>query len=97
MTMRRLPLRASLCLFAVFVASCSAPATPVNPPSETPAPATEAPTVTVTPTPPSFRIVAYATDGIIEQLIPYDKLTHINYSFLTPKDDGTFNPIVNGW
>jgi len=47
--------------------------------------------------PPVFRIVAYATDGIIESLIPYDKLTHINYSFLTPKDDGTFNLISNGW
>lgn len=44
-----------------------------------------------------FRIVAYATDGIIESLIPYDKLTHINYSFLTPKADGTFNTINNGW
>ena len=53
--------------------------------------------MTATPAPPSFRIIAYATDGIIENLIPYDKLTHINYSFLTPKDDGTFNSIVNGW
>ena len=44
-----------------------------------------------------FHIVAYATDGIIESLIPYDKLTHINYSFLTPKLDGTFNQINNGW
>jgi GH18 family chitinase len=52
---------------------------------------------TATPTPPAFRIIAYATDGIIESIIPYDKLTHINYSFLTPKDDGTFNPINNGW
>ena len=87
----------SLCLFAVLLASCTAPATPVTPPTETTAPATEAPTVTATPTPPAFRIVAYATDGIIENLIPYDKLTHINYSFLTPNDDGTFNTIVNGW
>ena len=52
---------------------------------------------TETPEPEPFRIVAYATDGIIESLIPYEKLTHINYSFLTPKDDGTFNPITNGW
>lgn len=51
----------------------------------------------MTPAPPPFRIIAYATDSIIENLIPYDKLTHINYSFLTPKDDGTFNSIVNGW
>ena len=52
---------------------------------------------TETPEPEPFRIVAYATDGIIESLIPYEKLTHINYSFLTPKADGTFNPINNGW
>lgn len=51
----------------------------------------------MTPAPPPFRIIAYATDGVIETLIPYDRLTHINYSFLTPNADGTFNPIVNGW
>jgi len=44
-----------------------------------------------------FIILAYATDGIVADTIPYDKLTHINYSFLTPKADGTFNPINNGW
>ena len=44
-----------------------------------------------------FIILAYATDGIVADMIPYDKLTHINYSFLTPKADGTFNPINNGW
>lgn len=49
-----------------------------------------------TATPP-FIILAYATDGVIANLIPYDKLTHLNYSFLTPNADGTFNPIVNGW
>jgi chitinase len=51
----------------------------------------------MTPAPPPFRIIAYATDGIVETLIPYDQLTHINYSFLTPRADGTFNPIINGW
>ena len=44
-----------------------------------------------------FIILAYATDGIVADIIPYDKLTHLNYSFLTPKADGTFNPINNGW
>ncbi|MEP7133770.1 MAG: glycosyl hydrolase family 18 protein [Chloroflexota bacterium] len=84
----------SLCLLAVLFASCAAPATP-SVPTET---ATSLPaTATMTPAPPPFRIIAYATDSIIENLIPYDKLTHINYSFLTPKDDGTFNSIVNGW
>ena len=81
--MRRFVL--SLSLFAVLLTSCSAAATaPISQPAMTPA-----------PTP--FRIIAYATDGIVETLIPYDQLTHINYSFLTPNADGTFNPIVNGW
>ena len=54
--------------------------------------------MTPSPAPASqFIILAYATDAIIANLIPYDKLTHINYSFLTPKADGTFNPINNGW
>ena len=45
----------------------------------------------------SLRIVAYATDAIIMDLIPYDKLTHINYSFLIPNADGTFASLNNGW
>ncbi len=76
----------SLSLLALLFASCSPQATPVT-----------GPPMTETPAPEPFRIVAYATDGIIESLIPYDKLTHINYSFLTPKADGTFNRINNGW
>ncbi len=71
------------CFLAVMLISCSAPAA--------------TPTVEPTPIPPPFRIVAYATEGIIEGLIPYDKLTHINYSFLTPNNDGTFNSISNSW
>jgi len=81
---------ASLCLLAVLLASCSTPASP--PPTTKPQP-----TVTPTPTAPPFIILAYATDAIIADIIPYDKLTHINYSFLTPKSDGTFNPINNSW
>jgi len=50
----------------------------------------------MTPVPAPFRILAYATDGIAESIIPYDQLTHINYAFLTPKEDGTFNPFSNG-
>lgn len=45
----------------------------------------------------TFRIVAYATDAIIVDLIPYDKLTHINYSFLIPNVDGTFATLNNAW
>ena len=52
----------------------------------------------MTPTPSHpFIILAYATEGIVEGIIPYDKLTHINYAFLTPHSDGTFNPIMNSW
>ena len=73
-----------LCLPVVLLVSCST-ATVL------------APLPTMTPTPPPFRIIAYATDRIVESLIPYDQLTHINFAFLTPKTDGTFNPINNGW
>ena len=51
----------------------------------------------MTPTPPPFQIIAYATDGIVESVIPYDQLTQINYSFLIPNEDGTFVPINNDW
>src|ERR1700752_135475 len=90
--MRPLTLRASLCLLAILLSSCSAPSTPVNTP-EPPSP----PVMYPTPSPRPFIILAYATDGIIAELIPYEQLTHINYSFLTPKADGTFNPINNSW
>jgi GH18 family chitinase len=43
----------------------------------------------------SFRITAYATESILADLIPYGKLTHINYSFLIPNADGTFAPLNN--
>jgi len=82
-------------LLIVFLVSCAPPATQI---SSTSAPPSPEPTVTPSPSPASqFIILAYATDAIIANIIPYDKLTHINYSFLTPKADGTFNPIVNGW
>jgi GH18 family chitinase len=85
----------SLFLFAIVLVSCAAPATPIT---STEMPPSPEPTVVPSPsTAAPFIILAYATDAIIANLIPYDKLTHINYSFLTPKDDGTFNPINNGW
>jgi GH18 family chitinase len=49
--------------------------------------------VTPFPSAPPFIILAYATEGIHAEAIPYEKLTHINYSFLTPNADGSFNPI----
>jgi GH18 family chitinase len=79
-------------LLAVLLAACSNP-----PPTKPQTAESPAPLPTMNPAPPPFRIIAYATDGVIETLIPYDQLTHINYSFLTPEADGTFNPLVNGW
>src|SRR6266542_6767137 len=81
-----------LCLLTILLTSCSAAAPAAPTPTET-----TAPLPTMTPVPAPFRILAYATDGIVESIIPYDQLTHINYAFLTTKEDGTFNPFNNGW
>ncbi|HTX90013.1 MAG TPA: glycosyl hydrolase family 18 protein [Anaerolineales bacterium] len=45
----------------------------------------------------SFRVIAYVMDPAVPSQIPYDKLTHINYAFLTPNPDGTFNDLNNAW
>ena len=82
-----------LFLFASLLSACTAATTPTPGIEVTPA---LQPTVIPSPT-PQFIVLAYATVGIVAEIIPYDKLTHINYSFLTPKADGTFNPIINGW
>jgi len=81
-----------LSLLAILLASCSTSATPTNAPAPT-----SLPTVTPTPASSPFIILAYATDGIIADIIPYHQLTHINYSFLPPEADGTFNPLNNSW
>ncbi len=51
------------------------------------------------PTPKSseFRVIAYVTDAIVPSVIQYDKLTHINYAFLIPNEDGTFRALLNTW
>jgi GH18 family chitinase len=46
---------------------------------------------------PVFRVIAYVTGGVVPEVIPYDRLTHINYAFLIPNDDGTFAPFANDW
>ena len=69
------------------------PKTPTS--SETPSAILSA--LPATPMPLKFRVVAYATDAVVPAVIPYDKLTHINYAFLLPNDDGTFQPLLNIW
>jgi GH18 family chitinase len=50
-----------------------------------------------------FRIIGYATEGVIAEAIPYGQLTHINYAFLIPNADGTadalhpFENLANPW
>ncbi|MFC1936472.1 glycosyl hydrolase family 18 protein [Chloroflexota bacterium] len=44
-----------------------------------------------------FRVVAYVTSAVVADNIQYDKLTHINYSFLIPRENGTFEMLPNGW
>jgi GH18 family chitinase len=84
-------------LLLIFLAACSTSAAPIQSTDAVPSP--EPPVIpSSSPAPASqFIILAYATDGIFADIIPYDKLTHINYSFLTPKADGTFHPINTGW
>lgn len=53
------------------------------------------PTMTHSASAPPFIILAYAMEGIDADIIPYDRLTHINYPFLIPNADGSFNPISN--
>jgi chitinase len=45
----------------------------------------------------AFRVIAYVTDAIVPATIRYDELTHINYAFLIPNDDGTFQALANSW
>ncbi len=44
-----------------------------------------------------FRVLAYVTEDIVPELIPYDKLTHINYSFILPRVDGSIRDVYNPW
>ena len=74
--MRRLFLR--LFLLTIALTSCSPAGTPSPNPEMTPSPE---PTVISSPSPASdsrFIILAYATDGLFADIIPYEKLTHLN-------------------
>ncbi len=60
--------------------------------------ATAVPTPTETPMPETpFRVIAYTTGAVVPEVIPYDRLTHLNYAFLIPNADGTFVPLTNLW
>ncbi len=79
----------SACLLLSACTSSSSSPTPVPPlPIQTEVPSP-------TPPPQPFRVIGYATDAITVELIPYRQLTHINFAFLLPRADGTFEPLLN--
>jgi chitinase len=60
----------------------------------TPALLEKEPTMTPENLPSSFRIIGYAPEwDTVVQEIQFDKLTHINYAFLLPKPDGSFEDL----
>ncbi len=81
-------------IVAALVLALAACAAPVPPPTALP---TETPMPTPTPVASVFRVVGYVTDAVIVETVPFDLLTHINYAFLVPNDDGTFQPLANRW
>jgi GH18 family chitinase len=76
----------TMCLLIVSI-GCTPKTNPKSPSLE-PSP---------TSSPAAFRVVAYATAAIFPAAIPYDKLTHINYAFLIPNEDGSFVDMLNNW
>ncbi len=55
------------------------------------------PSMTATPSSPPFRIIAYVTEAVVPEQIRYEKLTHINYAFLIPNEDGSVRRLTNSW
>jgi GH18 family chitinase len=47
--------------------------------------------------PKPFWVIGYVTQAVVVETIPFDQLTHINYAFLIPKSDGTFETLPNAW
>jgi spore germination protein YaaH len=84
-------------IFFLSLAACAA--TPTSAPTHPPAtvsPPTPIPTATPVPA-PVFKVIAYVTEGVIVETIPFERLTHINYSFLIPNADGSFVQLTNAW
>jgi len=47
------------------------------------------------PHPYRSSLIGYATDAVVLETIPFDKLTHINFAFLIPNNDGSFAALDN--
>jgi GH18 family chitinase len=81
---------------AVLVISLLSTACASHPakPASTPSPQAE---MTPTLPPPVFRVVGYLTEAAVPAVIQYDKLTQLNFAFLIPNADGSFQPLGNSW
>ena len=42
-----------------------------------------------------FRIIGYLTENAPPERVPFSLLTHINYAFLIPHDNGSLRPLAN--
>ena len=60
-------------------------------------PGTAPSTLTPTIAPDPFRIIGYVTQAVVVETIPFDQVTHINFAFLIPNEDGTFETLPNAW
>lgn len=81
-------------IILLFLAGCGRAEVAV--PTAVAATQTPLPTVTAVPEEP-FRIIGYVTGNDIVDMVPFDKVTHINYAFVIPNEDGTLKTIANGW
>lgn len=78
--------------FPLIVAACSPVSATL---AESPVPGK---TATIpTPSEAPFRVIGYFTDAGIVEIVPFERLTHINYAFILPNEDGSLKPIANSW
>jgi chitinase len=88
-------------LILLSLPSACAPAPSVTTPSPFPemTPTTVSEMTPTTSAPPEkpFRIIGYFTDAGIVEIVPFDRLTHINYAFVIPNEDGSLGPFANTW
>ncbi|MCB9136005.1 MAG: hypothetical protein H6636_11300 [Anaerolineales bacterium] len=84
-----------LLLFLTLLSACTpSSASPTPRPTPVVHLITPTPHLAISPPEPTFRIIGYVTDEIDPALIPYTQLTHLNYAFVTPNADGTFQDVA---
>jgi len=73
-------------LLAVLVSSAAEPVDPRRSAAATAAQDASRPAINET----RFRVIGYLGSRASLDAVPFEKLTHVNYAFLIPNDDGTF-------